>query len=119
MGQTLIPVPVIGTLIGSFATQTALSLWRNVLDRNTQELQTHFDRMYARAVNTFAQAQRIYINDISNEFTRYGDLSGMAFDFDQNEQVRLAASIDFATAMGVAPPDVLRTVDDLDRFMLA
>ncbi len=56
MGQTLIPVPVIGTRIGSFATQTALSLWRNVLERNTQELQAHFDRMYARAVNTFAQA---------------------------------------------------------------
>jgi hypothetical protein len=50
---------------------------------------------------------------------RLGDLMDAAFDGSKNMALRLEASIDLARAFEVPEAQIMHTIDELDKFMLA
>ncbi|MFN3711836.1 MAG: hypothetical protein ACK4S8_14920, partial [Alishewanella aestuarii] len=61
--------------------------------------------------------QRVF-DEINAEFDKLGKLTDKAFDFALNYQLALSTSVDLAIAYGVAEEKILRSVSDLDDFML-
>ena len=61
--------------------------------------------------------QRV-VNEINAEFDKLGKLTDAAFDFDLNYHLALSASVDLAIAYGVPEEKILRSVGDVDAFML-
>jgi len=114
-GQTLIPIPVLGAVIGSISgkmlTQFAVGLTKADGARVRAEMQAFLDRL--------DEASKRVIAEIDAKFDKLGDLTKAAFDFELNRRLILCRSAELATAYQVKESEILRTVADVDAFMMS
>lgn len=112
-GQTLIPIPILGAVIGSLAgkllTEIATGKSADIAKRMRKEM----DEFLAKVD---AEYQAI-IKKIDAEFERLGKLTETAFNVQRNIEL-LSASIDLARAYGVAETEIIHNHSELDEFML-
>lgn len=118
-GQTLIPIPVIGALVGATAGRLLLSFSKDHLGGATAQLANHLKTEYQIAIGKLNEAQQAFVQTMMETYDRLGDLTRLAFDVSRNVELRLLASVDLALAYGVAGPEILRDTQELDSFMLA
>ena len=113
-GQTIIPIPVLGGIIGSISGKMMLQLAQGLDAKHTESLKAEMDGFLASLDKTY---QRV-VDEINAEFDKLGKLTDAAFDFDLNYQLALSASVDLAIAYGVPEEKILCSVSDVDDFML-
>ncbi|STR42109.1 Uncharacterised protein [Klebsiella michiganensis] len=95
-GQTLIPVPVLGALIGSISGKFLDTVAKNLDGKTSQALQAKMDD-FNRRLNDIEQRA---LKRILSEFEALGELTTAAFNVENNRQL-LEASITLAQAYGV------------------
>lgn len=112
IGQGLIPVPILGALIGSIAGQVLSSLLprevegsANVIAQQVAEYRANLDAQ-----------QREELDSLVAQFARLGDLTVAAFDVRLNANL-LGASANLARTYGVEESQVLRSVQDVERYL--
>ena len=113
-GQTLIPVPVLGALIGSISGKFLVTVAKNLDGKTSQALQAKMDD-FNRRLNDIEQRA---LKRILSEFEALGELTTAAFNVENNRQL-LEASITLAQAYGVDKNKIIKNADDLDAFMMA
>ncbi|MEQ4531842.1 MAG: hypothetical protein ABN478_11175 [Mixta sp.] len=113
-GQVLIPVPVLGALIGSVSGKFMVTVAKSLDGKARQLLQAKMDH-FTRRLNEIEQQA---LNRILNEFAALGELTAAAFNVENNRQL-LEASITLAKAYGVEEAKIIKNADDLDAFMMA
>ena len=113
-GQTLIPVPVLGAVIGSLAGQMMVNLMSVDSEETIASLN---EKMAAFTANLDAKYQLV-VEQILSEYKKLGDLTVAAFDFDLNVSL-LTRSVDLARAYGVEEDKILKDVDDVDDYFLS
>ena len=113
-GQTLIPVPVLGAVIGSLAGQMMVNLMGVDSGETIAALNK---KMAAFTANLDAKYQQV-VAHILTEYRKLGDLTVTAFDFDLNVSL-LTRSVDLARAYGVEEDKILKNVDDVDDYFLS
>nr|WP_312157789.1 hypothetical protein [Pantoea piersonii] len=113
-GQALIPVPVLGALIGSVSGKFMVTVAKNLDAKARQALKAKMDA-FAHRLNIIEQE---VLNRILSEFAALGELTAAAFNVDNNRQL-LEASITLAHAYGVEKEKIIKNTDDLDAFMRA
>ncbi|MEX6702297.1 hypothetical protein ABS315_22290 [Peribacillus frigoritolerans] len=118
IGQMLIPIPVLGSIIG---TVTANFVWEFAKDKlyaREQELKTMLDTYTKSILAKVEKAYQDIISKINATYSRYNSLIDAAFDVHANSAVLAATSIDLAVELGVNDSKILRSDDDLDAFFL-
>jgi hypothetical protein len=113
-GQAMIPVPVLGALIGSISGKFIVSVAKSLDGKARQILQAKMD-LFTHRLNEIEQKA---LNRILSEFAALGELTAAAFNVENNRQL-LEASITLAQAYGVEEARIIKNVDDLDAFMMA
>lgn len=113
-GQALIPVPVLGALIGSISGKFMVTVAKSLDGKARQVLQARMDE-FARRLDAIEQQ---VLNRILSEFATLGELTKAAFNVETNRQL-LEASITLAQAHGVEDDKIIKNADDLDAFMTA
>ena len=113
-GQALIPVPVLGALIGSISGKFMVTVAKSLDGKARHALQARMDE-FARRLNALEQQ---VLNRILSEFAALGELTAAAFNVDNNLKL-LEASITLAQAHGVEKDKIIKNADDLDAFMTA
>ena len=117
-GQVVIPVPLLGALVGGIAGRIAASLLRDCFDDcGANEL--------AAKVASHGQANWKQIrNSPDEEIARldryFGDLdwlARLAFDPAANAAIRLRTSVDIGRQLNVPEALLLKSTDELDTFM--
>lgn len=119
IGQTIIPIPIVGALIGTFASKNLLSIWKNVLGEETRELKKILDREYDEALYNIEIKNKIVIQQILAEYDQLGQITNMAFCFESNSIFRLNASVSLALEYKVKKDKILKSTSDVDEFMLS
>lgn len=110
-GQTLIPVPVVGALVGSIAGRILI----NVAEGMGNKLAVSLDESMRSFCSNLDEASQAVIDDITAKFDALGKLTEAAFDFDNNF---VLASIDLAREHGVEEALIIKNRNELDDFML-
>jgi hypothetical protein len=113
-GQTLIPIPVVGAVIGSLAGR----LVAEFATGKTEEVARRVREDMERFVQALDGKLRAVIQSIDAEFDRLGALTEAAFDIERNKSL-LRSSVQLATAYGVSKSQLIDSHQDLDDFMLA
>lgn len=113
-GQVIIPVPVLGALIGSISGKFMVAVAKN-LDSKARQLLAEKMEHFTCRLNKIEQKA---LNRILNEFVALGELTAAAFNVENNRQL-LEASIKLAQAYGVEYVKIIKNVDDLDAFIMA
>ena len=116
-GQVLIPVPVVGALVGSVAGKFVANIITETLGESEAELIARIRAYEQSALAQFDEAYREHIRRLDAYFGSLERLAAFAFDSDVNLDLRLNLSIRFAERVGVPRELILRTTDDLDEFM--
>ena len=117
-GQVVIPIPMLGTLVGGIAGRIAASILRDCLDDSgAAEL--------ASKVAAYGRPKGHRTGDSADDaialLDRYFDdldwLARLAFDPATNTAIRLRTSVDFGRQMNVPDALLLESTRELDRFM--
>lgn len=119
IGQTFIPVPVLGAVIGTIAGRMVMSFGKQYLGKAAENLHKRLDVYYNQCLAKIDRAYQEVTTKIMAEYERLGDLTKAAFDRARNTALRLQASIKLAEAYGVSQSQIIHTIDELDAFMLS
>lgn len=114
VGQALIPVPVLGGVIGSISGKMMMQVASNLSAADASQLLVE----YAKFKISLDSVQLLAIERITAEFDRLGDLTTVAFDLELNRGLVLSSSVLLAEAHSVFACNILRTTNDVDDYML-
>ena len=119
-GQFLIPIPIVGALVGTFATKTLMSISEKYLGKETKKIQLAFDKEYKRAMNSFNKQYQVLIRQIIGEYEKIGEISKIAFDLKLNNRIEsLNASIQLAKINNVNKNCLLTTIIECDDYFMS
>ncbi|MDP9993860.1 uncharacterized protein YbjQ (UPF0145 family) [Variovorax boronicumulans] len=113
IGQALIPVPILGALVGALAGQVLSSILSREVEGSAKAISERMKEYTA----TLDEIQKKALLRLMDQFARLGQLTVAAFDLDLNINI-LATSAKLAQIYGVDPSKLLRTTDEVDRFIL-
>lgn len=114
VGQSIIPVPILGALIGSISGKFMVTVAKN-MDNKARRLLTNKMAYFTSQLNALEQKT---LQRLLSEFMALGDLTTAAFNVDNNRQL-LEVSITLAKAHGVEESKIIKNSDDLDAFMMS
>lgn len=110
IGEVLIPVPVLGAVIGNMAGMYACEIGKAYLGKAEQAiLESYFEEAEARRALLAIEYAGV-IEEIESRAAKFDCLIAMSFDEDVN--ARFAASVEMARLVGVEEPDILVNEDD-------
>jgi hypothetical protein len=113
-GQAVIPLPVLGAVIGSLAGRMLAELATDASEAVARRMQEEMDA-FQRTLDARSIA---VLQAIDGELDRLGQLTEAAFDPERNGAL-LASSVALAQAYGVHPNRVIQSVGQVDDFMWA
>jgi gas vesicle protein len=119
IGQAVIPVPVLGALVGTIAGRMIMSFGKPYLGEAAEKLQKRLAAYYNQCLAKIDRAYQEVIAQIIIKYERLGDLTQAAFDQTKNTALRLQNSIQLAEVYGVPQTKIIHTIDELDAFMLS
>lgn len=118
IGQTMIPIPVLGTLLGSLAATQLSSIIKRELGKESKIFEQKLLEITNEALIKIDEAFQQFVQNMLEHFTQLGELTVVAFDLDLNIKLRTEASIALAKQLNVDESFLLETEDDIDSFFL-
>ena len=116
VGQTMIPVPLLGILLGSLAGRLVASALEYGLGQSESTLVSRFAEYERYAFGQLDEEFRAVTQRLDAWFGNLERLAATAFDPDVNTLL-LRTSVELAETVGVPDALILRTPGDLDDFM--
>lgn len=113
-GQVLIPIPILGTVIGNVAGEFVYELCKKQGNLKSQEIIEHYN---AEMIQLNQQLDIQYLQvvlQIQKELEKFKDLEKFAFS--ENANIAFRGSVDLAIEVGVSEAIVLKSKEDIDNF---
>lgn len=118
IGYSLIPVPILGAVLGTITTSFLGTISKDFLERKEQE---EIDKYYKFYKVRCAQIDKKYENDfinIINKYFEYGRLTEIVFNYDLNAMLRFEESRDLALKLEVDKKEILKNKKEIDDYFL-
>jgi len=112
-GQTLIPIPVVGAVVGSVAGK----MFAEFLKGQSAQLQAAMDSRLNAYLGEVDRQYQVVLEEILEAFDRLGDLMTAAFDIERNTEL-LQSSVVLALSLGVSADALITSHQELDSFMM-
>ena len=116
-GQTLVPIPMLGALLGSLAGRLVASALKDGLGGSASALAARLAEYERDAIEQLDEECRALVQRLDAWFGNLERLAVAAFDLERNTTLRFEASVQAAEAVGVPARRILRTTGDLDAFI--
>ena len=118
VGQTLIPFPVLGAVVGSIATSIIWEIGKGILSDREQELIQNYRENLDNHIKNLDDKYKIIFNDIIDEYHKLGRLQDYSFDLSVNTRLRFEYSIELAENLEISDNQILHNLDEIDNFFL-
>lgn len=117
VGQAIIPIPIVGAIVGSVVAQSALKITQSIVGDKEKALIQHMLYEY----NAFIEKLNIEEKRILNEITKYFDKLGGYIEaaLNKDTQIRLYGSVELCRLLGIPESGIMKTVQDVDNYMLS
>ena len=118
VGQSLIPVPVLGAVVGSIATSIIWEIGKGILNDREQELIQNYKEDLDNHIKNLDDKYKIIFNDIIDKYYKLGRLQDYSFDLSLNTRLRFEYSIELAEQIGVSNSQILHDLSEIDSYFL-
>lgn len=118
IGQAVIPVPLLGALVGAAAGRLMVGVYSTCLGEDEKRLSAALSERFNHVVQSLDAALQAELRRLLTAYERLGALTDAAFDTAVNSGLRLRSSVKLAEAHGVADAEIIKSEADLDAFML-
>ena len=115
-GSILIPIPVLGAVIGNVAGEFAYSLCKRYGHEQAQRIISQYHKEMATLEKELSDKYLGYIIEIQASLKRFTDLERMAFDIDIN--IAFTGSVKLSTYVGVNPKRILKNKQEIDNYFI-
>lgn len=116
--QVAIPIPVLGSIVGSVAGKFLAGILKDSLGDSSKALLQELDARTNSALSRLDEKHRKEVDKLTAEFAEIEDLLLIAFDLKLNNRV-VGISIKIAVIVGVPEIQIIRDQNCLDTFMLS
>lgn len=116
LGQTLIPVPILGAVIGNVAGMFMHQIAKDYLSAKEQMLIQNYRESLSALNKMLEERYQHLIAQLKREFAKYTSMLELAFDRDVN--IAFDGSVALADYVGVAQEKILRSKNDIDHYFL-
>ncbi|MBR3314832.1 MAG: hypothetical protein IKG18_11915 [Atopobiaceae bacterium] len=116
VGQAVIPVPVLGALVGSAVGSLMYDIAKNNLDSSTQQLVRSFQDEVKANAERFSEEMRAVLASYETTLAQYCTLVDQVLDADK--RLAFSASARLALMVGVSEEEVLATEESIDSYFL-
>lgn len=117
-GTAIIPVPVLGAVIGSIAANTMMTISKQYLKNTEQMLIKEYNNMFMKELDRLNNEHLRILGEIMKQYYLFGEVTGMAFDFNLNSKLRFENSIALAKLHKVEDNEILKTSNDIASYFL-
>jgi gas vesicle protein len=113
IGQTAIPIPILGALIGSVAGRIIAETATGKVKKEAEKLLQQTDDL----LNTISEVNQKIYDEINNKFNALSSMTDAAFDTNNNKFL-IDYSIQLARSYGVEEKHIIKNKADLDKFFI-
>lgn len=118
LGQIVIPIPILGAVIGTVATTFVNSIVKNYLVGKEKVLLEKYNRRFKEEYMKVEAEYLGEFNKILKKYIEIGNLIDGAFDYEINAKLRFEKSGELAVKLGVKKEEILKTKQDIDDYFL-
>lgn len=115
MGQTLIPIPILGGIMGTVVAQSTCKIISAVCGEKEKNLISKMEKDIDIFISRLDDEYRNILDDINQYFEKLGGLIDAALSPEPN--IRLNGSIELARFVGVPDEEIIHNTLELDDFM--
>jgi hypothetical protein len=101
IGQTVIPIPIVGALLGSIITSTAMQIGKGILSRKEIAVLNRYQAKIDNYISNLDSFYQVEYNELMSQYLKIGELQDYSFKLDFNIELQFIASIDLANLTGV------------------
>ncbi len=116
LGQALIPIPVLGSVIGSIATKFAMDIVKNNLGEKEKVLISAFEVKLKNIRDELSKRAKLLMISIDKKFEEYSNIMDLAFNYESNAEIAFNNSSKLARKLGVEESKILNSMKDIDNF---
>lgn len=118
LGQVIIPIPVVGALIGSIASSIALRLGKDILNEKEIGIIDLYQEKINEYISELDKENQLKIDNLLNQYHGLGELQEYSFDYDTNVELRFVSSIRLARTTGIPERNILKNEYEIDEYFL-
>jgi len=115
MGQALIPVPVLGTIVGNAVGIVMHGIAKDHL-KQEEALIIGFNESIGKLNDQIDAQNKVFIEQLNQEFSKFESIADLAFDLNVN--IAFAGSVALARYVGCPEEKILKDKQDVDKFFL-
>ena len=119
VGQTMIPFPVLGAVLGAITSSIIWELGKGILSDREQELIQDYRENLDNHIKKLDDKYKIIFNDIMDKYHKLGRLQDYSFDLSINTRLRFEYSIELAEYIGVSDDEILHDLSEIDSYFLS
>lgn len=118
IGQSLIPIPILGAVVGTIVTSTALSIGKNIFSEKEKKL----INIYTAEIDSYVKQLDIKYKKLFEELTiKFKEIESyqqLAFDLTKNIELNFMASVHLAGLVEVDDKLILKDMNDIDNYFM-
>lgn len=118
LGQVLIPIPILGAVLGTVTTSFLGTISKDFLKKKEREEIDKYCKFYKIR---YSQIDKKYENDfikIINKYFEFGRLTEIVFNYDLNAMLRFEESRSLALKLEVDEKEILKNKKEIDDYFL-
>ena len=115
-GQIMIPIPVLGAVIGNIAGEFTYELCKKYANKRSQQIIAQYNHEMQQLNQQLGLQYLTVIFEIQKAFKKFSDLEKMAFDYNVN--VAFTGSYKLALEVGVDQNKILKSISDIDTYFM-
>jgi len=116
LGQVLIPVPVLGAIIGNIVVMFLYQIAKNLLSEKEQKLIANYRESFTSLNKMLEERYQELVDQLKNEFAKFSSMLELAFDRNVNINIAFEGSVRLADYLGVPQYKLLHDKQDIDRY---
>ena len=118
VGQIMIPIPVLGSVVGSIATSIIWEIGKGILSDREQELIRNYRENLNNHIKNLDDKYKIIFNEIIDKYHKLGRIQDYSFDLSLNTRLRFEYSIELAENLEISDNQILHNLDEIDNYFL-
>ncbi len=118
IGQTVIPIPILGSVIGSIVATTALNIGTGILNDYELNLLKKYKSNIEDYVDNLNETYLVSYKKLIEKYNQINDIQDYLLSVNVNVELQFMTSIQLAELVGIDEEDILYTTKDIDDYFL-
>ena len=118
IGQIMIPIPILGSVVGSIATSIIWEIGKGILNEREQNIIQDYRENLNSYIKTLDENYLVIYNEIIEKYKKLGDIQEYSFDLSINTKLKFEYSIEMAENLEIEDKKILHDLSEIDSYFL-